>query len=108
VSFLKESTFWSESKIYITVVWLMCIVGGAIIWTGIEPLVLLIIASVGGGFAMFFYSGLLIRLNTRHLPDQIKLRGWRVIFMALAFLLYASFVVYIIFQMITQGPASFA
>jgi hypothetical protein len=108
VSFLKESTFWSESKIYITVVWLMCIVGGAIIWTGIEPLVLLIIASVGGGFAMFFYSGLLIRLNTKYLPEPIRLRGWRIVFMALAFLLYASFVVYIIYQMITQGPASFA
>jgi hypothetical protein len=70
--------------------------------------VLLIIASVGGGFAMFFYSGLLIRLNTKHLPEQIKLGGWRIVFMVLAFLLYASFVLYIIYQMITQGPASFA
>jgi hypothetical protein len=108
VSFLKESTFWSESKIYVAIVWLLCITGGAIIWTGIEPLALLIIASVGGGFAMFFYSGLLIRLNTRHLPEQIRLRGWRIAFMVLAFLLYASFVLYIIYQMITQGPASFA
>jgi len=57
---------------------------------------------------MFFYSGLLIRLNTKHLPEQIRLRGWRIFFMALSFLLYASFVVYIIYQMITQGPASFA
>jgi hypothetical protein len=108
VSFLKESTFWSESKIYVTIVWLMCLGGASIIWTGIEPLVLLIIASVGGGFAMFFYSGLLIRLNTKHLPEQIKLGGWRIVFMVLAFLLYASFVLYIIYQMITQGPASFA
>jgi hypothetical protein len=108
VTFLKESTFWSESKIYVTIVWLMCLGGASIIWTGIEPLVLLIIASVGGGFAMFFYSGLLIRLNTKHLPEQIKLGGWRIVFMVLAFLLYASFVLYIIYQMITQGPASFA
>jgi hypothetical protein len=108
VSFLKESTFWSESKIYVTIVWLMCLGGASIIWTGIEPLVLLIIASVGGRFAMFFYSGLLIRLNTKHLPEQIKLGGWRIVFMVLAFLLYASFVLYIIYQMITQGPASFA
>jgi hypothetical protein len=28
--------------------------------------------------------------------------------MVLAFALYAAFVLYIIFQMITQGPASFA
>lgn len=108
VSFLRESTFWSESKIYITVVWIMCIGGSAFIWTGIEPLALLVITATGGGFAMFFYSGLLIRLNTRHLPEQIRLRGWRIFFMGLSFLLYASFVVYIIFQMLTQGPASFA
>jgi hypothetical protein len=108
VSFLRESGFWSESKIYITVVWLMCIVGAAIIWTGIEPLALLVIAATGGGFAMFFYSALLMRLNTRYLPEQIKLRGWRMFFMALAFLLYAAFVLYIIYQMINQGPASFA
>ena len=108
VTFLKESSFWSESKIYVTVVWLMCIVGAAIIWTGIEPLALLVIAATGGGFAMFFYSALLIRLNTKYLPEQIKLRGWRIVFMVLAFLLYASFVLYIIYQMLTQGPASFA
>ena len=60
---------------------LLCISGAAIIWTGIEPLALLIIASVGGVFAIFFYSGLLIRLNTKHLPEQIKPRGWRIVFM---------------------------
>ncbi|MBA2714017.1 MAG: Nramp family divalent metal transporter [Rubrobacteraceae bacterium] len=108
VSFLRESSFWSESKIYITVVWLMCIVGAAIIWTGIEPLALLVIAATGGGFAMFLYSGLLIRLNTKYLPEAIKLRGWRIVFLVLAFLLYASFVLYILYQMITQGPGSFA
>ena len=108
VTFLKESTFRSESKIYVTVAWLLCLLGMSIIWTGIEPLALLVLASVGGGFMMFFYSGLLIRLNTRHLPEPIKLGSWRLIGMALSFLLYAAFVIYIIYQMITQGPASFA
>jgi hypothetical protein len=108
VTFLKESQFWSESKIYVTVVWILCLAGMAIIWTGIEPLVLLIIAATGGGFMMFFYSGLLIRLNRRFLPEQIKLRSWRLVGMVAAFLLYAVFVVFLIFQMVTQGPASFA
>ena len=67
----------------------------AIIWTGIEPLALLILASVGG-FMMFFYSGLLIRLNARYLPEPIRLGSWRLVGMALAFLLYAAFVIYII------------
>jgi hypothetical protein len=106
VNFLKESQFWSESKIYITIVWIMCIGGSLIIWTGIEPLILLILASTGGGFMMFFYSGLLILLNRRFLPDPIKLRSWRLVGMVVAFLIYASFVVYLIYQMVTAGPAS--
>jgi hypothetical protein len=108
VNFLPESQFWSESKIYVTVVWIMCIGGSLIIWTGIEPLILLLLSATGGGFMMFFYSGLLILLNRRFLPDPIKLGGWRLAGMSVSFLIYASFVVYLIFQMITQGPASLA
>jgi hypothetical protein len=106
VTFLKTSEFWSESKIYVTVVWIMCIGGSLIIWTGIQPLVLLILASVGGGFMMFFYSGLLILLNRRFLPDPIKLRSWRLVGMSLAFLLYAAFSLYIIYLLVTAGPSA--
>src|SRR5215217_937308 len=35
VTFLKTSEFWSESKIYITVVWIMAIGGSIIVWTGV-------------------------------------------------------------------------
>ena len=103
---MKESQFWSESKIYITVVWIMCIGGSLIIWTGIQPLILLVLSSVGGGFMMFFYSGLLILLNRRTLPDPIKLGGWRLVGMVLAFLLYTSFVVYITYLLLTAGPSA--
>jgi hypothetical protein len=105
VNFLKESEFWSESKIYITVVWIMCIGGSLIIWTGIQPLILLVLSSVGGGFMMFFYSGLLILLNRRVLPDPIKIRSWRLAGMVVAFVLYASFVVYITYLLIPGGPS---
>src|SRR5215204_3771906 len=106
INFLKESQFWSESKIYITVVWIMAIGGSLIIWTGIEPLILLVLSATGGGFMMFFYSGLLILLNRRFLPEQIKLRSWRLVGMTLAFLLYASFSVYIIYLLVTAGPSA--
>jgi hypothetical protein len=106
VTFLKESQFWSESKIYVTVVWIMAIGGSLIIWTGIEPLILLVLSATGGGFMMFFYSGLLILLNRRTLPEQIKLRGWRLVGMTLAFLLYASFSLYIIYLLVSAGPAA--
>jgi Mn2+/Fe2+ NRAMP family transporter len=108
VTFLKESQFWSESKIYITIVWLMITVGSLIIWTGAEPVLLLVISATGGGFVMAFYSVLLIILNSRTLPEFVKLKGWRMPVMVLIALFYVSFSMFLIYQMVTQGPASFA
>src|SRR5215213_3860526 len=108
VNFLAESQFWSESKLYVTVVWIMVIGGSIIVWTGIEPLILLLLSATGGGFMMFIYSGLLILLNRRVLPEQIKLRSWRLVGMVVSFLIYAAFVAYLIYQMVTAGPASLA
>ncbi len=79
VSFLGESRFWSESKIYLSVVWIMITIGSVIILTGIEPVVLLIIASSGGGFVMALYSTMLIVLNRRALPDQAQGKGLLII-----------------------------
>ena len=108
VSFLKESGFWSESKIYITVAWLLIILGSAIIWTGIEPVVLLVISSAGGGFVMAFYSVLLVVLNRRALPDFAKLKGWRVPLMVFIALFYVAFSLFLAYQMIVNGPTSVA
>jgi hypothetical protein len=106
VTFLKNSTFWSESKIYVTVVWFMIIVGSMILWTGAEPIVLLVIASAGGGFVMAFYSVLLIALNRKALPDFAKLKGWRLPVMVFCALFYVSFAAYLLYMMVSQGPAS--
>ena len=106
VSFLKTSEFWSESKIYITVVWLMIIVGSGIIWTGIEPVVLLVISAAGGGFVMAVYSVLIIILNRRYLPGFARLKGWRLPIMVLIALFYIAFSLFLTYQMISAGPAS--
>lgn len=108
VSFLKNSEFWSESKIYITVVWFLIITGSLIIWTGIEPVVLLVISSAGGGFVMAFYSVLLLMLNRKALPPFARLRGWRVPVMVFTSLFYVSFAAYLLYLMITDGPTSLA
>src|SRR5919107_1489848 len=91
VTFLRESTFWSESKIYVTVAWLIIVAGSIIMLTvSSQPLVLLIIASAGGGVVMFFYSGMLILLNRRALPEAIKLKGWRLPVMWLIFAFFGA------------------
>jgi hypothetical protein len=45
----------------------------------------------------------------RHRPQiAIKLGSWRLAGMVLAFLMYAAFVVYILYLLVTQGPSVFA
>jgi hypothetical protein len=108
VTFLKESEFWSESKIYITVVWIMAIGGSLLLLTGLQPIVLLVIASTGGYFVMAIYSTLLVLLNNRHLPEFTRLKGWRLPVMIFCAVFYVIPTVYVIYLMVTQGPASVA
>src|SRR5215208_992692 len=108
VTFLKGSEFWSESKIYITVVWIMAIGGSLLLLTGLQPIVLLVIASTGGYFVMAIYSTLLVLLNNRHLPEFTRLKGWRLPVMIFCAVFYVLPTVYVIYLMVTQGPASVA
>jgi hypothetical protein len=101
VSWLKGSQFWSESKVYLTVVWTMITIGTIIILTGIEPLVLLIIAASGGGIVMAFYSTLLIVLNRRALPEQIKLRSYRLVAIAITSVFFIGLSLFLLYQIIT-------
>ena len=40
---------------------------------------LLVISAVVGGFMMFLYSGLLILINRKILPEPIRIRGVRLV-----------------------------
>src|SRR5215204_6253115 len=106
VTFLKESGFWSESKLYALVVWVMAIGGSLLLLTGIEPIILVVLSVTGNGFAMAFYSVLLIMLNRRALPEFARLKGWRVPVMIFCAAFYILFALYLIYQIATQGPSS--
>ena len=101
VSWLARSQFWSESKIYLTVVWSMIIIGSIIILSGIEPLILLIIAASGGGVVMAFYSTLLLVLNRRALPDPIKLKSYRLVIIAFSSVLFIGLSIYLLYAVAT-------
>ncbi len=69
----------NESKIYAGLVWGLIAVGIVVLLLGFDqPIVLLVIAAVVGGFMMFIYSGLLILINRRTLPAAIRVRGVRL------------------------------
>jgi len=75
-SYLREA---SESKIYFSLVWGLVAIGATILLVGFDqPLVLIVISAVVGGFMMFIYSGLLILINRRVLPSPIRIRGFRL------------------------------
>ena len=75
-SYLRDA---SESKIYFALVWGLVAIGCAILLVGFDqPLVLIVISAVVGGFMMFIYSGLLILINRKVLPAPIRITGVRL------------------------------
>lgn len=104
ISFFRDSEAITESRIYFTFAWIIAIAGSIILLLGLEaPLVLLIISAAGGGVVMFFYSGMLILLNTRSLPDPIKLKGWRLVGMWFTFIVFAILSMYLLYYQITTN-----
>ncbi|MDQ7909254.1 Nramp family divalent metal transporter [Phytohabitans sp. ZYX-F-186] len=69
----------SESKLYFGLVWGLVAIGCGILVAGFDqPLPLLVISACVGGLMMFFYSILLLVLNRKVLPSQIRPRAYRV------------------------------
>jgi hypothetical protein len=80
VGYLRESRRWTESKLYFCVVWFLIACGSGILLSGFDqPLSLVVIAAALSGGVMFIYSLLLLVINRRFLPDQLKVRGIRML-----------------------------
>ena len=77
-----RTVYWRggrESIIYAVVVWTMVLTGIAIIASGFsQPLVLLVTSACVAAFMMFIYSALLIVLNRRLLPAELRPAPYRV------------------------------
>jgi hypothetical protein len=88
VSYTSDSARWTESRLYFAVVWMMVIFGTTILALGFDqPLVLVTISTVLGGVIMFIYSILLVITNRRYLPEDLKLRGYRLAIIAASIVL---------------------
>ena len=70
---LRDNERWSESKLYASIVWTMALLGCAVLLSGFDqPLVLLVLSACLNGIVMFIYSILLIKLNRTGLPPAIR------------------------------------
>jgi hypothetical protein len=95
----------SENRIYFALVWGLVAIGCLILLVGFDqPLVLLVISACVGGGMMFIYSGLLLLLNRRVLPDAIRIRSYRVMALVWSVLLFGVFSVLTVWQ---QGQKLF-
>lgn len=96
-NWLADRESWSESKLYVVVVWVEIVAGSVILLFALDaPLGLMVTAGAAGGVVMFVYSALLIRLNRTALPEAIRLRGWRLWAMVWSVMLFGSFSFYVI------------
>ena len=85
-SYLRNA---NESKIYAALVWGLVLIGVVVLLTlDAQPIALLVISAVVGGFMMFIYSGLLILINRRTLPAPIRIRGFRLAMLIWAIVLF--------------------
>ncbi|GAA3360244.1 hypothetical protein GCM10017744_042130 [Streptomyces antimycoticus] len=91
-TYLRESAFWTEGRLYFAVVWAEVGIGSAILLSGVnQPIVLLTISTCTASVVTLVYSALLIRLNRRDLPTAVRLRGSRLGMMLLAIGFYGFF-----------------
>ncbi|GAA1848532.1 hypothetical protein GCM10009687_13270 [Asanoa iriomotensis] len=89
VSYLRRV---SESRIYFALVWGLVLIGVVVLLGGFDqPLVLLVISACVGGLMMFLYSGLLLLINKKFLPERVRPRGVRVIALIWGVLLFGVF-----------------
>jgi hypothetical protein len=89
--YTEGSKRWTESRLYFLTVWTMVIVGTCILLAGFDqPLVLVTISTVLGGFIMFVYSCLLVITNRRYLPKALQLRGYRLAIMGISILVLGT------------------
>ena len=87
-SYLRKA---NESKIYAVLVWGLIVIGiFVLLFLEAQPIALLVISAVVGGFMMFIYSGLLILINRKILPEPIRIRGVRLGMLVWAILLFGT------------------
>jgi hypothetical protein len=101
---LRDSRYWTESRIYAAFVWLMIVVGSLILLVGVnQPFVLVVIASSIAGVQMFIYSGLLIMLNRKALPKELRIGGVRLAVLAVSFLFFGFLSVLLVLDNLGVG-----
>jgi hypothetical protein len=94
VNLLPISRFWTESKLYALTIAVLIISSILILAAGLtQPVYLIAINAILSGAVLFVYCGLLIWLNRRLLPREIRMGTPRLMVMVWAILFYGAFLI---------------
>ena len=102
-TWLRNSTIWTESRLYVAIVWAMVVFGSIILLAGFDqPLLLIITSAALNGIVMFVYSVLLIQLNRGMLPRAIGLTGVRFGVVIWAVVFYGGFSLFLVYDQLVK------
>ncbi|MDP9401104.1 MAG: Nramp family divalent metal transporter [Actinomycetota bacterium] len=91
---LRDSRFWTESRLYATSLVLLLLFSIVVLLSGLQaPLLLLVIVSFLSGATSFVYTALIVQLNRRALPAHVRMGTARTVIMSLAVVFYGLFFV---------------
>ncbi len=100
---LRNSKFWTESKIYAVTLVALLIFSVLVLLSGLQaPLVLLVIVSFLSGVTSFVYTILIVQLNRRSLPEYVRMGTARTVVMSLAVVFYGFFFIVSLGQLIRE------
>lgn len=90
--YFQGHAYWTESRLYFYAVWAGVLSGSAILLSGVQqPLVLLMTAACLNGLVMVVYGALLVQLNLVGLPAPLRIRGLRLVMLILGTAFYGFF-----------------
>lgn len=95
----KKFKIQNLSKYFFVFLWFQILSGVAIFALGFtEPLALVVTGAVLNAMSMFIYSGLLLYMNSKDLPENTRPKLWRKLVVFAAFAFYGGFSLYVIYQ----------
>lgn len=99
VNWLRDSSVWTDSRLYYTLLWGQIAIGCAIMLLGLiipglsQPLVLFVLSASLNGGVMLIYSALLLWLNNRVLGGTLRMRPIRFLAMIWACAFFGYFTI---------------
>jgi len=95
----KKFKIQNISKYFFIFLWIQILSGIVIFAVGFtEPLALVVTGAVLNAMSMFIYSGLVLYMNSKDLPEGTRPKLWRKLVVFAAFAFYGGFSIFVIYQ----------